>query len=313
MFSIKRKAPESQLHRRVRARREESEELEDIEDSVSENSKDAASENESQSEEEKRSDDGSDSDTSPVSEQDESSAEDEKDEDPLANISFGALAKAQESLLNPKKSSSSSKKTGDDDTWTNNEAAERKAGRAARRDFTATRTNKHAPTEVSSKIAVSRRREIIALPKVEARDPRFLPLSGPLNPDKTKKAYSFLDKYRDDEMAELKKAVKEAEDAGSKEKIKQALRVMESRKKTQMRKDKEQEVMARHMKEEKEKVKVGKKPFYLKKAELHKKFLVDEFKGMNGSKLDRAIERRRKKLASKEKKNLPWERRKVGD
>lgn len=242
-----------------------------------------------------------------------SDEEDEEDEDLAAdNISFGALFKAQRSLLNPK-SKKSSAKTGqlEDDTWTNNEAAEREAGRAVRRDFN--RTSKHAPTEVSSKVAVSRRREILTLPKLEARDPRFLPLSGPLDPEKTKKAYSFLDSYRDDEMAELKKAIKEAKDADSKEKLKQALKVMESRKKTNMRKDREQEVLARHKKEEKEKVKAGKKPFYLKKAELHKKVLVDEFKGMKCAKLDRAIERRRKKIASKEKKNLPWERRNLGE
>ena len=84
---------------------------------------------------------------------------------------------------------------------------------------------------------------------------------------------------------------------------------MESRKKAQAKKDKEQEILDKHKKEEKELVKQGKKPFYLKKAEQKKRVLLDQYGDLKGKQLDHVIERRRKKVEGKEKKNLPYARR----
>jgi ribosomal RNA-processing protein 36 len=218
------------------------------------------------------------------------------------------LAKAHASLTRPKgKSGKLDKKNGD--TWEDNEAAERKAGRKDRRDFN--RSSKHAPTEISSKKAVSRKREVVAVPNREYRDPRFEATAGIIDQSKVRKAYSFLDDYREDEMKELKTAVKEAKDEYSKEKLKRALLSMESRKKAQIRKDKEQEILDKHRKEEKEAVKQGKKPFYLKKAEQKKRMLFDQYGELKGKQLDRVIERRRKKVEGKEKKRMPFARRGV--
>jgi ribosomal RNA-processing protein 36 len=86
---------------------------------------------------------------------------------------------------------------------------------------------------------------------------------------------------------------------------------MESRKKAQLRKDKEKEVLDRHRKEEKELVKQGKKPFYLKKSEQKKRVLLDQYGSLKGKQLDRVIERRRKKVEGKEKKKMPFARRDV--
>ncbi len=196
---------------------------------------------------------------------------------------------------------------GKDETWQDNEALERKAGRKDRRDFS--RTSKHAPAEISSKKAVSRKREVVPVIKREYRDPRFEPLSGPLDESRLQKAFSFLDDYREDEMKELKIAIKKAKDEGEKERLKRVLLSMESRKKTQERKRKEAEILDRHRKEEKQLVKQGKKPFYLKKAEQQKRLLVDRYNELKGKQLDHVIERRRKKVEGKEKKKLPWARR----
>lgn len=187
---------------------------------------------------------------------------------------------------------------------------ERKAGRKDHRDFN--RTSKHAPTEISSKKAVSRKREVIPVTKRNFRDPRFEPLTGVVDDSKIRAAYSFLDDYREDEMKELKTAIKSAKDEDAKEKLKRALLSMESRKKAQMRKNKEQEILDRHRKEEKELVKQGKKPFYLKKAEQKKRVLLDTFGELKGKQLDHVMERRRKKMEGKEKKNMPYARRNVG-
>ncbi len=112
-------------------------------------------------------------------------------------------------------------------------------------------------------------------------------------------------------MKELKNAIKVAKDEDSKERLKRALMSMESRKKAQIRKEKEREILDRHMKAEKEAVKHGKKPFYLKKAEQKKRVLLDQYGELKGRQLDHVIERRRKKIEGKEKKNLPFARRGV--
>lgn len=235
------------------------------------------------------------------------------DEEDIGSISFGALAKAQETLgkrkrhddLGPGTLSPHPEKRLRDHAGS--EALERRAGKKDTRDFS--RSSKHAPTELSSKKAVSRRREVVHVPKAEARDPRFEPLSGPINEFQTKKNYAFLETYRDSEISDLKAAIRKTEDADAKDKLKRALLSMESRKKTQLTKDKEQEVLSKHRKKEKELIQQGKKPFYLKKGEQKKMALVERFEGMKGKQADKVIERRRKKKAAKERKGMPEGRR----
>ena len=219
------------------------------------------------------------------------------------------MAKAHASLTRPGKGKNGKLDKTDGDTWEDNEAAERKAGRKDRRDFN--RSSKHAPTEMSSKKAVSRKREVVPVPKRDYRDPRFESTTGIVDQSKVRNAYSFLDDYREDEMKELKSAVKMAKDEESKEKLKKALMSMESRKKAQIRKDKEQEILEKHRKEEKGAVRQGKKPFYLKKAEQKKRVLLDQYGDLKGKQLDRVIERRRKKVEGKEKRRMPFARRGV--
>lgn len=149
------------------------------------------------------------------------------------------------------------------------------------------------------------------VPKVAYRDPRFEPVTGPVDESKVRKAYSFLDEYREDEMKELREKIKTSKDESAKERMKRTLLSMESKKKAQVRKDKELEILDKHRKEEKELVKQGKQPFYLKKAEQKKRVLLDRYGDLKGKQLDRVIERRRKKVEGKEKKNMPFARRGV--
>jgi ribosomal RNA-processing protein 36 len=197
-----------------------------------------------------------------------------------------------------------------DDPWENNEAAERKAGRKDRRDFS--RSSKNAPTEISSKKAVSRKREVVPVVKREHRDPRFDPLVGQVDSTNVDKAYSFLNDYRQDEIKALKEQIKKSKDEDEKEKLKRSLHSMESKVKAAARKAKEAEILDRHRKEEKKLVKEGKTPFYLKKAEQKKQFIMDQYSSLKGKQLDHVIERRRKKVEGKEKKNLPYARRDFG-
>jgi len=156
----------------------------------------------------------------------------------------------------------------------------------------------------------------VQVQKREVRDPRFEPLAtGPSDSaadgERVRRAYGFLDEYREDEMKELKNAIRITKDEEAKDKLKRALLSMESRKKAQARKDKETEILTKHRREEKEKVKQGKQPFYLKKAEQKKRLLLDQFGELKGKQLDRVIERRRKKVEGKEKKKMPFARREV--
>lgn len=231
----------------------------------------------------------------------------------MGGISFGALARAQEVLLGKR-----SFKTTDDDLdsspqtnplapYIDAEAEERKAGKKDLRDFS--RSSKHAPAELSSKKAVSRRREVVRARKMDHRDPRFEPFSGPIDEAKLKKNYSFLDIYRDSEIAELRAAIPKSRNADSLGKLKQALRSIESRKKTDEAKGHEQAVLRAHRAKEKELVKQGKKPFYLKRGERKKLALVERFEGLKEKQVDKVIERRRKKKTARERKGMPEGRR----
>jgi len=238
----------------------------------------------------------------------------------LGNISFGALAKAQEALGKRKRGPESDpealqelrkklKGLEHDLHGAGGEAAERKAGKKDTRDFA--RPSKHAPAEMSSKKAVSRKREAIPVTKREYRDPRFEALSGPLDETKIKKNYSFLEGYRDDEMKKLKDEIRKTKDPTAKETLKRALLSMESKKKAQQAKDKQQDIIREHRAKEKELIKQGKKPFYLKKTEQKKLALIDKYSNMKGKQLDRAIERKRKKKAQRDRRHMPETRRGV--
>ena len=171
------------------------------------------------------------------------------------------------------------------------------------------RSSKHAPAEISSKKAVSRLREVILSTKIDRRDPRFEPLSGPIDEAKTLKNYSFLEDYRDSEIISLKSAISKTKDEDAKADLKSALLRMESRKKMQQAKNHRQEVLRTHRVKEKELIEQGKKPFYLKKAEQKKQIMLNTFEGMNVTQIDKVIEKRRRKKAARARKRMPEGRR----
>ena len=232
------------------------------------------------------------------------------------SVSFGALMKAQAAIGKHNRSDIVDGCADGHGFFRNNqlprdsindEALERRAGKRDTRDFL--RTSKHAPAELSSKKAVSRRREVVPSQKLNHRDPRFEPSCGAVDEIRTKKVYSFLDTYHDSEMLELKSAIRKSRDNDNKESLKRALLSMESRKKAQKMKEQQQEVLRKHRKEEKAKIERGKRPFYLKKADQKKLTLVQRFESMNGKQVDKLIEKRRKRKTAKERKGMPENRR----
>mmetsp|Transcript_14762 Transcript_14762/g.26002 ORF Transcript_14762/g.26002 Transcript_14762/m.26002 type:complete len:274 (-) Transcript_14762:345-1166(-) len=181
------------------------------------------------------------------------------------------------------------------------------------RDFH--RSNKDCPQEISSKRPVSRFREVIQVSKKTGKDPRFSEEAGRLNDDAFRKRYKFLyDNVLPEEVADLKsqmsKAVAPAARAqlqASLTRVQQQLRQESLRQRTEKL---EQEALGR----EASKVRDGKKPFFLKDSERKKLALQAKFEDLKSrGKLERFMERRRKKNAAKDHRYLPSSRRTAMD
>lgn len=251
----------------------------------------------------------------------------------LNNISFGALAKAQSSL-GPKKP----KRTTNHDSVNNaqdenqtqasplddirariREAREQKRQASAiatptpasasksKRDVEK-RSSKHAPMVQSSKHAVSRKRTIIEPPAVsKSRDPRFDPTvvgkNGRMPAASSENAYSFLNDYRAAELKDLKEKLAKTKDPDQKEELKRAVRSTTDRLRESEKRKREQKILAEHKKREKQMIREGKKstPYYMKKSDLKKEVLLSKYGEMNARDRSKALERRRKNTASKER------------
>ena len=173
--------------------------------------------------------------------------------------------------------------------------------------------SKHAPMAQSSRYEVTRKRQVIEVPKMKARDPRFDAMQQRnAHTGNVDKAYGFLAEYQADEIAQLKTALKTTKDPFQQDLLKRKIGSMENRTKAKAAKEREQEVLRRHRKEERQKVESGKNPYYLKKSELKEQALVEKYKGMKGKEREKAINKKRKKESQREIKRMPEARRMVG-
>lgn len=231
----------------------------------------------------------------------------------VAHISFGALAEAQASMPSIRKKKGRElidpEDGGRDERRADERHPSKKPDPRSSKPPIPQRASKHAPMEMSSKRQVSRRRDAVSIQNVAPRDPRFSSASGAVDETRARRAYAFLDEYRDAEMAQLRAAIKKSKGGDEREALARALKSMQSRKEAQARRDAEQDLVARHRRQEKDLVAQGKKPFYLKKSEQKKQLLLERFAGMKKKDVDRTIERRRKKLTSRERRNMPVARR----
>ncbi|KAG0129815.1 rRNA biogenesis protein RRP36 [Tuber indicum] len=236
----------------------------------------------------------------------------------ISHISFGTLAKAQKSIVRERQRSQSlSKKDWVTDAKAQLAALKESQGikplkpQKTREELK--RSSKHAPQEISSKRAVTRRREAVApiIPAAQAaRDPRFdTAVKGVYDEKVFRKNYSFLDDYREDEMKALKQEIFKSKDEQKREQLKKELLSMESRRKTEKNKEQGEKVVREHRKRERELIKQGKKPFYLKKAEQKKLLLAEKYSKLNEKQLEKVLEKKRKRKSQKERKSMPFSRR----
>lgn len=172
----------------------------------------------------------------------------------------------------------------------------------------------------SSKYAVSRKRTVVEPPSIpKSRDPRFDPTvtsqGGRGNTQGVKDAYAFLDDYRADELKELKAQYAKTKNPVQKEALKREIRSTQDRLRAMENRKRERDILADHKKKEKQLIREGKKstPYYMKKSELKKQVLLQKYETMNSKDRTKALERRRKKTAAKERKEMPMERRALAD
>lgn len=272
--------------------------------------------------------------------------EDQADEiDPttlLSETSFGTLARAESSITKERNrskagsvsiskadrisavksqlqtlKSTSSLASKKNSTWSNNDPIS-KVERPRKTSPPPKRASKSAPAEQSSKKPVSRYREAVEVNIPKARDPRFDSATGGVNESQFKKNYAFLNEYKEKEIGTLKEEIKKTKrksmkgGAGLKrdtQELERALKRMESQKQTQEAKDRSAVLVAERKKKERELIKQGKTPYFLKKSEQKKMVLMDRYSKLREKELGRVLARKRKHKAAKERKNMPWARR----
>ncbi|KIX10604.1 uncharacterized protein Z518_01688 [Rhinocladiella mackenziei CBS 650.93] len=259
-------------------------------------------------------------------EQSQSSESNQSHSDPeeglsFNDISFGALAKAQETfnLKRRKRKLADVIEESKPNNGKEDEEEHSDIGRwpkEARID-TPKRTSKHAPTVESARKPVSRKRIIFEpSPAVKARDPRFDPTVMSANRDrnaseKANKNYSFLTTYQAAEILDLKSQIQKAQDPDVVANLKRQVMSMESKIRNAEARQRENEIRKKHKEQEKESLRTGKKsrPYYLKDAEVRKLANEVRLQAMGTRARDKAEKRRRKREKGKEAKLMPRVRR----
>ncbi|KAI1981243.1 rRNA biogenesis protein rrp36 [Ophidiomyces ophidiicola] len=254
----------------------------------------------------------------------------------LHEISFGALAKAQASLGRVGKQKPTLARETPRGPSALDEIRQRIG--ALREEKSATpsskkthalphRSSKHAPAVQSSKYAVTRKRMVVdhGAGPPKARDPRFDTVvishgasnSAAIGNAKAaaNKNYAFLEDYRGSELASLKQQLTKTKNPLEKEQLKRTITSTADRMRAFERKEKEKEIVAQHKRKERELIRKGKKsaPYFLKKGDVKKEALKQRYEEMGARQRQKTIERRRKKVASRERKGMPDMRRAVED
>jgi ribosomal RNA-processing protein 36 len=272
------------------------------------------------------------------------SSEDEDPSTSLNDISFGALAKAQESFAPPprpgKRKRTFDREANSPPPSQSSDAAPHPPAKFFKPSHH--RTSKHAPQTLSTRHAVSRKRTIFApSPALKSRDPRFDPqtlhpgLSLEAEAEKANKNYAFLTAYRQSELQSLQTQLKAAQapppppPSNRKKKpkpsttttaspstiatFKREIMSLTSKLATSATKSREREILRAHRQKEREAIRDGRKsqPYYLKRGEVKKEIEREKTEGMGKrARLKREM-RREKREKGREGRDLPRVRRGV--
>ncbi|KAI6114403.1 hypothetical protein F5141DRAFT_1270663 [Pisolithus sp. B1] len=233
----------------------------------------------------------------------------------LSTLPLGVLRKAQRSLGQARAlSDSESVSTSSESEVDDNEriSKEERQDPPRQKKELAKRPHKHAPTEVSSKRPVSRRRTVVEDNTPKPRDPRFLHLTGKYDQDKFRQQYSFLPELHTNELETLRKNYKAARKLlansprdlrpAREEEVRRlelAVKRAESAVNRDARERVETEALQRVTQAEKQKRKQGKGAWFMKRSEkkdLLNKARYDAIAASGGSQA----------ISQKEKKSRPF-------
>lgn len=133
------------------------------------------------------------------------------------------------------------------------------------------------------------------------RDPRFDDLSGSLNTDIFRKNYRFLEVMKAKERQELKSKAKNAKNAGDRNRIKQALQIIDSQAREREKIETVRKVKKKQREDAIEALKQGKKPYTKKKSDIRLELYAKHFQQLKQeNRLDKYLERKEKKIKAKE-------------
>jgi ribosomal RNA-processing protein 36 len=164
------------------------------------------------------------------------------------------------------------------------------------------------PAELSSKVPVGRFKKVVAVAKLDRRDPRFESAAGAFDQGVFDSAYSFLSEYKDSEIAELSKSVKGVKDAEQRKEVQGLLTQLQMQRSADERRKAVAKVTSGASKESRERVSSGGAAFYLKKRDLRELAAVERYKDLEskgGAAVDTALAKKRKRRAGKDRRRLP--------
>ncbi|KAE8216484.1 hypothetical protein CF327_g361 [Tilletia walkeri] len=247
---------------------------------------------------------------------DQSESEEEEDVDrekmlrqELGSLPLSALLKAQAALDADEPSRRRKGAKGEDDSEEeeddDGDDEEGQRVRRERREINK-RADKSAPMEMSSKRAVTRKRQVIEVPKTHVRDPRFDSLSTSAF-DKTifSRSYSFVDSAQASELSVLRKQYSDLRRAVAarapsderaakglysseamalrtqKDRVGQQIKRLESVAAEKERRDREAEVKRNLRKVNDDRQKKGQEPVFFKRAQMKGVLLQDKFERLS--------------------------------
>lgn len=167
-----------------------------------------------------------------------------------------------------------------------------------------TRDNKNRPRELSAKHQVPVYREVFQAKRKVQQDPRFNAMSGNFNERDFRESYSFVNDIRAKERQELAKMVQQEKDPQQRMTLKRLLQKMENQEATEKMKrlkarldDQYSQFLADNRESN---------PMFLNKTARRKIELAERFKLLKkAGRLDKYLEKKRKKNVQKERKRLP--------
>ncbi|XP_052769087.1 ribosomal RNA processing protein 36 homolog isoform X2 [Mya arenaria] len=168
------------------------------------------------------------------------------------------------------------------------------------------RDNKNRPMEISAKRKVPLLRHHDVPKEKVRRDPRFDDLSGEFKDEHFQRNFSFLSDVKAREKQLVQKKLQKTTNEKKKEDLSKLLNKMTQSEQKEEREKKQADLEKSWKSKEKELVKEGKTPYFLKKGDRKKLELAERYRDLQKTgKLDQYLSKKHKRNAQKDRRKLP--------